>query len=79
MLPLSPSFCRIYNTMDLFDSFQYSKELKELDKKIIECCFDPSVNSWKFMRIRTDKSFPNHYTTAIGKYTSAVKTHSVFN
>lgn len=48
-----------------FSEMKFSKDLKELDKKIIECCFDPSINSWKFMRERTDKSFPNHYSTAI--------------
>ncbi|XP_053382775.1 mRNA-capping enzyme-like [Mercenaria mercenaria] len=50
-----------------FSEMKFSKDLKELDKKIIECCFDPSINSWKFMRVRTDKSFPNHYSTAVGK------------
>ncbi|XP_060593527.1 mRNA-capping enzyme-like [Ruditapes philippinarum] len=48
-----------------FSEMKFSKDLKELDKKIIECCFDPSINSWKFMRVRTDKSFPNHYSTAV--------------
>lgn len=48
-----------------FSEMKYKKELKELDGKIIECSFDHTANSWKFMRIRTDKSFPNHYTTAM--------------
>ncbi|KAL4218429.1 hypothetical protein ACF0H5_023164 [Mactra antiquata] len=48
-----------------FSEMKFTKELKELDKKIIECSFDPSINSWKYMRERTDKSFPNHYTTAV--------------
>lgn len=48
-----------------FAEMKYTKDLKEFDKKIIECCWDPATNSWKFMRQRTDKSFPNHYTTAI--------------
>lgn len=47
-----------------FGEMKYTKDLKDLDKKIIECCFDPTINSWKFMRQRTDKSFPNHFSTA---------------
>lgn len=42
-----------------------SKQLKELDNKIIECKLEN--NQWVFMRERTDKSFPNSYTTAKGK------------
>ncbi|XP_014662100.1 PREDICTED: mRNA-capping enzyme-like [Priapulus caudatus] len=41
-----------------------TKELKELDNKILECKFEN--NSWKFLRQRTDKSFPNAYSTAMG-------------
>lgn len=36
--------------------------MKELDGKIIECKYEK--NAWVFMRERTDKSFPNSYTTA---------------
>ena len=61
---------RLAHLFDNFTSFplQYTKDLKDYDKKIIECCWDPASNSWKFMRQRTDKSFPNHYTTAVGMY-----------
>jgi len=41
-----------------------TKELKEYDKKIIECTWDYKTNQWKFMRVRTDKSFPNSFETA---------------
>lgn len=44
---------------------KYTKSLKELNKKIIECKFEN--NTWTFMRERTDKSYPNAYATAIGK------------
>lgn len=44
---------------------KYTKELNGLDKKIIECNFDYKANEWKFMRQRTDKSFPNSYETAM--------------
>jgi hypothetical protein len=47
---------------------QVTKELKQYDNKIIECKFEN--NSWVFMRQRTDKSFPNAYNTALGKYDS---------
>ncbi|OWR45610.1 putative mRNA capping enzyme [Danaus plexippus plexippus] len=40
----------------------YNKKIKHLNNKIIECKL---VNRcWVFMRERTDKSFPNSYTTA---------------
>jgi mRNA-capping enzyme len=38
------------------------KAVAELDGKIIECNFDGK--SWCFLRERTDKSFPNAYSTA---------------
>merc|ERR1712241_508755 len=41
-----------------------TKQLKELNNKIIECKWED--NQWVFMRERTDKSFPNGYNTAIG-------------
>ncbi|XP_030752482.1 mRNA-capping enzyme [Sitophilus oryzae] len=42
----------------------YTKALKDLDGKIIECKLEN--NKWKFMRERTDKTFPNSYNTAMG-------------
>lgn len=48
-----------------FARMKYRKELKDLDNKIIECKFEN--NEWKFMRERTDKSYPNSHSTAIGK------------
>lgn len=47
-----------------FAVMRYTKDLKELDNKIIECKFENG--QWKFMRERTDKSFPNGYNTAKG-------------
>lgn len=46
---------------------QVTKELKELNGKIVECSYIPQESRWQFMRQRTDKSFPNSYTTAISK------------
>jgi len=43
--------------------------LRELNNKIIECKWDAEKNGWSFMRERTDKSFPNAYSTAMGKPT----------
>ncbi|KAK3589211.1 hypothetical protein CHS0354_020072 [Potamilus streckersoni] len=48
-----------------FAQMKVNKALKEYDGKIIECSFDMENNTWKFLRQRTDKSFPNHYTTAV--------------
>jgi mRNA-capping enzyme len=45
-----------------FAKMKYTKALKELDNKVIECKFEDS--QWKFMRERTDKSFPNSFNTA---------------
>ncbi|KAJ2944534.1 hypothetical protein O0L34_g3880 [Tuta absoluta] len=45
-----------------FAVMKVSKDVKHLNNKIIECKFEN--NQWVFMRERTDKSFPNSYTTA---------------
>nr|XP_022914085.1 mRNA-capping enzyme [Onthophagus taurus] len=45
-----------------FAHMKYTRTLQDLDNKIIECKFEDGV--WKFMRERTDKSFPNSYNTA---------------
>lgn len=47
-----------------FAKIKYTKILKDLDNKIIECKFEN--NQWIFMRQRTDKSYPNSYNTAMG-------------
>lgn len=47
-----------------FAEIKVTKALKPYDNKIIECSFDGKA--WQFMRERTDKSFPNSYTTAMG-------------
>eukprot|EP00088_Acartia_fossae_P066623 TRINITY_DN8270_c0_g1_i2.p1 TRINITY_DN8270_c0_g1~~TRINITY_DN8270_c0_g1_i2.p1 ORF type:complete len:372 (-),score=51.81 TRINITY_DN8270_c0_g1_i2:117-1148(-) len=46
-----------------FSQIKITKELKELNNKIIECKWEN--NQWVFMRERTDKSFPNAYKTAM--------------
>lgn len=48
-----------------FNTIKITKQIKELDNKIIECKFEN--NQWLFMRERTDKSFPNSWSTAMGK------------
>lgn len=45
-----------------FSKMKWSKSIKDLDNKIIECKFEN--NQWVFMRERTDKSFPNSFKTA---------------
>lgn len=47
--------------------FQVTKELKNLNKKVVECTWDSETKQWKFLRVREDKSFPNGYNTAISK------------
>ena len=54
-----------------FDTMKVSKEMSQLDNKIIECTYEmtgPHSGKWIFMRQRTDKSFPNSYKTAQGKF-----------
>lgn len=51
---------------NIFD--QVTADLKQYNNKIIECRFDFPSNSWKFMRERTDKSFPNALSTAKGRF-----------
>ncbi|XP_052235215.1 mRNA-capping enzyme-like [Dreissena polymorpha] len=65
MLATKRAFLYVTGLANPFTEMKFTKDLKELDKKIIECSFDPVANSWKYMRERTDKSFPNHYTTAV--------------
>ncbi|KAI8483746.1 hypothetical protein Bbelb_385380 [Branchiostoma belcheri] len=47
-----------------------TKDLKKYDSKIIECKFDGVTKQWVFLRERTDKSFPNSYTTAVAVFES---------
>ncbi|XP_074598688.1 RNA guanylyltransferase and 5'-phosphatase mRNA capping enzyme [Brevipalpus obovatus] len=53
-----------------FAQIRYNKDIRGLDKKIIECTFDYNAGEWKFMRVRTDKSFPNSYNTAMAVFES---------
>ena len=48
-----------------FATIKVNKTLKNYNNKIIECRFDMQKQAWIFMRERTDKSFPNAYTTAV--------------
>ena len=49
-----------------FLDLQMNKDAKEHNNKITECSF--VGNKWKFLRVRTDKSFPNSFDTARSKY-----------
>jgi mRNA-capping enzyme len=70
------SFCRILckkrcllyvgSMTTPFAEMKFTKSMKELHNKIVECKFED--NQWVFMRERTDKSYPNAYTTAMGKF-----------
>ncbi|XP_065897990.1 mRNA-capping enzyme-like [Dysidea avara] len=41
-----------------------NRALKEYDGRIIECFWDSRNTTWKFLRVREDKSFPNSHVTA---------------
>lgn len=47
-----------------FGRIALNDELRILDRKIIECNWNFETRRWMLMRERTDKSFPNHITTA---------------
>lgn len=40
---------------------------KSMDGKIVECSLDPRVG-WKVLRIRTDKTEPNHHKSGVGEF-----------
>ncbi len=48
------------------------KEVRALDNRIIECTFDTNKGTWVFMRERTDKSYPNAFSTAQGETINGV-------
>ncbi|EEC03894.1 mRNA capping enzyme, putative [Ixodes scapularis] len=52
-------------------SIKVTKAIKALDNKILECKWDK--NQWVLLRERTDKSFPNSYSTAMGVLQSISK------
>lgn len=64
---LSCKICLLYvgGLETPFSQMKYTKAMKDLNGKIIECKYEH--NAWVFMRERTDKSFPNSYNTAKGK------------
>lgn len=65
------AFLYVGGQTSAFAEMKYTTSLKDFDKKIIECKFDN--NQWIFMRERTDKSYPNALSTAIGKFISLKK------
>jgi mRNA-capping enzyme len=46
-----------------FNTIKVNKTLRALNGRIIECKWEE--NQWKFMRERTDKSYPNAARTAV--------------
>ena len=64
---IHPSFSVQTVTIILFIP-QVTKELKNLNKKVVECTWDAENNQWKFLRVREDKSFPNGYNTALSEF-----------
>jgi mRNA-capping enzyme len=64
MLPKTKGFLHVLHHDHPVAEIKLTKELKQYNNKIIECKFDMETNSWVFMRERTDKSFPNAYSTA---------------
>lgn len=47
-----------------FSTIKVTKTIRELNNKIIECRYNRQKGNWELMRERTDKSYPNAYTTA---------------
>ncbi|CAH1784913.1 unnamed protein product [Owenia fusiformis] len=65
-LPETIGYLFVGGMKEPFSTMKITKSLKQYDGKIIECSWDAKMNTWKFMRERTDKSFPNGYNTAVG-------------
>ena len=53
-----------------FSTMKVTKAISGMNNRIIECRWND--NRWEFMRERLDKSYPNHYNTAIGMKTSVL-------
>ena len=64
MVPKTRGYLYVGNYNAPVSEIKLTKDLRQLDRKIIECKWDKETNSWVFMRERTDKSFPNAYATA---------------
>ena len=64
IIPQSKGFLYVGGYDRPLGEIKLTKELKQLNNKIIECKFDMQTNRWVLMRERTDKSFPNAYSTA---------------
>ena len=64
MLPKARGLLYVGGHEHPISEIKLTKELKQYNNKIIECKFDLNTNSWIFLRERTDKSFPNAYSTA---------------
>jgi len=64
ILPRSVGMLYVGGYNQPFSQMKVTKEIKEMNNKIIECKWEN--NQWVFMRERTDKSFPNGLNTAKG-------------
>lgn len=66
ILPTKRAWLFVGSMTTPFAEMKYAKNIKDLHNKIVECKFEN--NNWVFMRERTDKSYPNAYTTAVGEF-----------
>jgi mRNA-capping enzyme len=65
-LPEKTGYLYVIGYDQPFSSMKVNKQIRDLNGKIIECRWG-ETNQWEFMRERVDKSYPNHYNTAMGK------------
>ncbi|CAI5974867.1 unnamed protein product, partial [Closterium sp. NIES-65] len=56
---ITMSLCPIHTSAARHDE----EEAKELEGKIVECCWKKDEAEWEFMRVRTDKEHPNAWHT----------------
>ncbi|KAI0231116.1 mRNA-capping enzyme [Lamellibrachia satsuma] len=73
MLPETKGYLYVGSLDKPFSAIKMNKQLRQLNNKIIECSWDSETTGWQFMRERTDKSFPNAYTTAMAVCNSITK------
>ncbi|XP_041969031.1 mRNA-capping enzyme [Aricia agestis] len=68
MLPEKLGYLYVNGFDKPFAAMKSTKALRPYDNKIVECKYENG--QWKFMRERTDKSYPNKYETAMAVWES---------
>ncbi|ENN77339.1 mRNA-capping enzyme isoform X1 [Dendroctonus ponderosae] len=68
VIPVKTAYLYVGQFDQPYGKMTYKKSMKDLDGKIVECKYENG--EWKFMRERTDKTYPNSFNTAEAVYGS---------